>query len=278
MHVEILTRQRFGKEVPAYVRVTSERDIWVRYAKDLQFLAPGQIAQFDYVEGACPEECEPPQPIPTRRRLTNEQLSDLIEYALFGDSGGGNESSFTPPPPQDRPVPEERPQREPEPPPNPPAPQIVEVDRIIPDPADKAEIEALRARAEAAERALAEVQPPPLPGGEERGEAELPNGDEKLIPPQIASLMEEGETLTDAVNRMTPDLDSLVNLAGSLDDDAVKAAIGAMSGAKRIQWVEQLNDEKGRLRRARGTDNEDLAREARIDRLTNLFARVGEKQ
>lgn len=175
---------------------------------------------------------------------------------------------------QSAPLPE---RKKPEPDPA-PEPQVVE--RVIEKPVDNPEHLARIAELEAALAAKPKevVVEKIVERVVEVSSAPLPGPGEKLVPDEISSLMEDGESLSDAVNRMTPDLDSLINLAGSLDDAAVKAAIGAMSSAKRIQWVEQLNDEKGRLRRARDTDKEDIPREARIDRLTNLFARVGEKQ
>lgn len=62
------------------------------------------------------------------------------------------------------------------------------------------------------------------------------------VPAEIRSLMEEGESLSSAKRRLTE-----------------------------LLWVEQAE-----LRNLRGTDRENLKREAEIERLLGLFARLGE--
>lgn len=63
-----------------------------------------------------------------------------------------------------------------------------------------------------------------------------------MIPDEIRKLMEDGESLSSAKRRLTE-----------------------------LLWVEQAE-----LRNLRGTDRENLKREAEIERLLGLFARLGE--
>ena len=63
-----------------------------------------------------------------------------------------------------------------------------------------------------------------------------------MIPEEIRNLMQEGESLSSAKRRLTE-----------------------------LLWVEQAE-----LRNLRGTDRENLKREAEIERLLGLFARLGE--
>lgn len=63
-----------------------------------------------------------------------------------------------------------------------------------------------------------------------------------MIPDEIRKLMEDGESLSNAKRRLTE-----------------------------LLWVEQAE-----LRNLRGTDRGDLKREAEIERLLGLFARLGE--
>ncbi len=69
-----------------------------------------------------------------------------------------------------------------------------------------------------------------------------PNPVRHMIPEEIRNLMQEGESLSSAKRRLTE-----------------------------LLWVEQAE-----LRNLRGTDRENLKREAEIERLLGLFARLGE--
>lgn len=69
-----------------------------------------------------------------------------------------------------------------------------------------------------------------------------PNPVRHMIPDEIRNLMQEGESLSSAKRRLTE-----------------------------LLWVEQAE-----LRNLRGTDRENLKREAEIERLLGLFARLGE--
>jgi hypothetical protein len=94
----------------------------------------------------------------------------------------------------------------------------------------------------------------------------------------INELLLPGETFADAVERLTPGLDELLGLGDALADASMEDVIRSMSPGKRSSWVEKLNSEKADLRTKRQTDKENFPREGQIDRLANLFARVGEKR
>lgn len=100
--------------------------------------------------------------------------------------------------------------------------------------ADSDEIARLREQVADLQRQLAdrEAEPPPL----------SPDPVKHMIPEEIRSLMQEGESLSSAKRRLTE-----------------------------LLWVEQAE-----LRNLRATDRENLKREAEIERLLGLFARLGE--
>lgn len=102
---------------------------------------------------------------------------------------------------------------------------------------DEPRIKAIEARLDALEArssqlAERDAEPPPL----------SPDPVKHMIPEEIRSLMQEGESLSSAKRRLTE-----------------------------LLWVEQAE-----LRNLRGTDRENLKREAEIERLLGLFARLGE--
>jgi len=140
-----------------------------------------------------------------KRRLTFDQLTDLVEYSLTtaldavtSEARNSNPDLFS----NTEPV----------------------------DP----EKEALREQVADLQRQLAErdAEPPPL----------SPDPVKHMIPDEIRKLMEDGESLSNAKRRLTE-----------------------------LLWVEQAE-----LRNLRGTDRGDLKREAEIERLLGLFARLGE--
>lgn len=98
------------------------------------------------------------------------------------------------------------------------------------------------------------------------------------IPADLAQLMLDDEPLSDAVARMTPSLDELLDMAQVLSDASLERAASALSPESIEDWTERLWVEKARLRTKRGTDDENLSRENLISRVTGTFTRVGAKR
>jgi hypothetical protein len=61
------------------------------------------------------------------------------------------------------------------------------------------------------------------------------------------------------------------------DPDAVSGVIAHLSQDDRRRFTELLNVELAELQQKRGAFGEDLKREADIEKLIGMFARVGEK-
>jgi hypothetical protein len=147
------------------------------------------------------------------------------------------------------------------------------------DPRD-AEIEALRARVAELEAAPSEPpapEPEPTPEPVEAAE-EFPEPDERLIPSDLAQLMLDDEPLSEAVSRMTPSLDELLDMAEVLSDASLEQAASVLSPEIVEDWTERLWVEKARLRTKRATEDENLSRENLISRVTGIFMRVGSKR
>ena len=140
-----------------------------------------------------------------------------------------------------------------------------------PDPRDE-ELKAALARAEAAEALAADLKekldPPSL----------SPQPDAMMIPPDLAQLMMDREPLPEAITRLTPGIDELLDMAQALSDASMEQAIASFPEDRFEEWTERLWAEKARLRTKRGTDEENLSRENLISRVAGLFMRVGAKR
>lgn len=98
------------------------------------------------------------------------------------------------------------------------------------------------------------------------------------VHPELAALLTEGETPPDAIERLTPDEDALLNLGASLSEEALGEALRAIPRSAREKWMEGLHGTHADLRLKRGTDKENLQREAQVTRMMTLLGRVGEKR
>lgn len=146
-----------------------------------------------------------------------------------------------------------------------------------------AENERLRARL-----AELEAQSDPVPDVEEDASPLPPNPEEALlsdygqvgddVPADLAQLMMDDEPLADAVARLTPSIDELLDAAQVLSDSSMEQAIATFPAERFEEWTERLWAEKARLRTKRGTDEENLSREGLISRVAGLFMRVGAKR
>lgn len=100
----------------------------------------------------------------------------------------------------------------------------------------------------------------------------------EAVPEDIAQLVMGGETLGAAVDRMTPGIDELLDMAQALSDGSLEKAINTIEAERANEWTERLYAERAQLRLKRGTEDENLARENLINRVANVFARVGAKR
>lgn len=161
-----------------------------------------------------------------------------------------------------------------------------------PDPRD-AELSALRARIAELESASyidrderpdaveeSPIPPPPSPAvvALDAMEALKARMDAARVHPEVAALLTEGETAPDAIERLTPDEDALLNLGASLSEEALEEALRAIPRSAREKWMEGLHGTHADLRLKRGTDKENLQREAQVTRMMTLLGRVGEKR
>lgn len=158
------------------------------------------------------------------------------------------------------------------------------------DPRD-AELAALRARIaelessnhiDLSERPVEEspIPPPPSPAvvALEKMEALKARVDGARVHPEVAALLTEGETPPDAIERLTPDEDALLDLGASLSEEALEEALRFIPRSAREKWMEGLHGTHADLRLKRGTDKENLHREAQVTRMMTLLGRVGEKR
>ena len=72
------------------------------------------------------------------------------------------------------------------------------------------------------------------------------------------------------------DWDPVPDEASLTTADLTEEVIQKLTAAKRKKFTELLNVELAELQQERGGPREDLAREAEIEKLLGLFARVGE--
>lgn len=146
-----------------------------------------------------------------------------------------------------------------------------------PDPREE-ELAAARAEAEALRARVAELEatlPPLLP---EPDALMADYGEVGGVAPDLADILLPDEPLATAVERMTPGLDELLDMAQLLSEPSFEAAISTIPTERFNEWTERLFAERGVLRTRRGTEDENLARENLISRVATVFARVGAKR
>lgn len=124
------------------------------------------------------------------------------------------------------------------------------------------------------------IPPPPSPAvvALEKMEALKAKVDGARVHPEVAALLTEGETPPDAIERLTPDEDALLDLGASLSEEALEEALRFIPRSAREKWMEGLHGTHADLRLKRGTDKENLHREAQVTRMMTLLGRVGEKR
>jgi hypothetical protein len=166
------------------------------------------------------------------------------------------------------------------------APEPVEPQEPQPDPRDdalaaaEAELAALRARVAELEAADISVfaEAPLLPAPDalmsDWGEVGAYPG----VPDDFVQLMTGDETLEQAVERMTLGVDELLDMATVLSDPSLELALCTVPPERVNEWTEKLITEKARLRRLRGTVDENFGRENLVSRVQGMFAQVGAKR
>lgn len=155
---------------------------------------------------------------------------------------------------------------------------VVEAVAEAPPEPDPSELDALRARLAELEAENARLKTPAEPHN-------FPaNMSDKLVDwvepasEDLQQLMAGEETLAAAVERMTPGLDELLDMASALSEPSFEQAIVTIPVEKRNTWTERLFDERARLRLKRNTDEENLDRENLISRVATVFTKVGSKR
>jgi hypothetical protein len=98
------------------------------------------------------------------------------------------------------------------------------------------------------------------------------------IPDDFGQLMTGDETLEQAVERMTLGVDELLDMATVLSDQSLELALCTVPPERVNEWTEKLITEKARLRRLRGTVDENFGRENLVSRVQGMFAQVGAKR
>jgi hypothetical protein len=98
------------------------------------------------------------------------------------------------------------------------------------------------------------------------------------IPDDLSQLMTGDETLGRAVERLTPGVDELLDMASALSESSLETAIATIPPERVNEWTEKLITEKARLRLLRGTDLENFPRENLVNRVQTMFAQVGAKR
>ena len=148
-----------------------------------------------------------------------------------------------------------------------------ELERLKADNAAKdAELESLRQK-------LADETPQPLPPNPTEAKlSDYGEVGEPGVPGDLAQLMMDGEQLSEAVARLTPGIDELLDMASVLSDTSLARAVADFPEDRLEEWTEKLWAEKSILRTKRGTDEENLSRENLISRVAGLFMRVGAKR
>jgi hypothetical protein len=157
------------------------------------------------------------------------------------------------------------------------APTLV-IEAIAAEPAPvidlAAENEALRRRIAELEAIEAPLLPAPDALMSDWGEVGAYPG----IPDDFVQLMTGEETLEQAVERMTLGVDELLDMATVLSDQSLELALCTVPPERVNEWTEKLITEKARLRRLRGTVDENFGRENLVSRVQGMFAQVGAKR
>lgn len=143
----------------------------------------------------------------------------------------------------------------------------------------KAENAAKDAELESLRQKLADETPQALPPNPTEAKlSDYGEVGEPGVPGDLAQLMMDDEQLPEAVARLTPSIDELLDMAQVLSDASMEQAIASFPEDRFEEWTEKLWAEKARLRTKRGTDEENLSRENLISRVAGLFMRVGAKR
>lgn len=137
-----------------------------------------------------------------------------------------------------------------------------------------AENEALRRRIAELEAMEAPLLPAPDALMSDWGEVGAYPG----VPDDFVQLMTGEETLEQAVERMTIGVDELLDMATVLSDQSLELALCTVPPERVNEWTEKLITEKARLRRLRGTVDENFGRENLVSRVQGMFAQVGAKR
>lgn len=145
------------------------------------------------------------------------------------------------------------------------------------------ELAALRARVAELEARDASVFAEPVIQEPERARDELLDFDDAIrdlpaMPDDLSQLMTGDETLGRAVERLTPGVDELLDMASALSESSLETAIATIPPERVNEWTEKLITEKARLRLLRGTDQENFPRENLVNRVQTMFAQVGAKR
>ena len=98
------------------------------------------------------------------------------------------------------------------------------------------------------------------------------------VPEDLAQLVTGDETLAQAVERMTPGIDELLDMAQALSNVSLEKAIATIDPERSNDWMERIFAEKARLRLKRGTEEENLDRENLLNRTAAVFGKVGAKR
>jgi hypothetical protein len=180
----------------------------------------------------------------------------------------------------------ERPRKEPEPaPPGPTAEELAEraLARQIAKDIERADMvneayDLVMSRLPATAAPAPEPSPPLLPAPDalmsDWGEVGAYPG----VPDDFVQLMTGDETLEQAVERMTLGVDELLDMATVLSDQSLEMALCTVPPERVNEWTEKLITEKARLRRLRGTVDENFGRENLVSRVQGMFAQVGAKR
>jgi hypothetical protein len=152
-------------------------------------------------------------------------------------------------------------------------PEVVIEAAPQPDPRDE-ELEAMRAKlVEMADQLAAKPKEIVVERIVEMPAPSVPQAPLPLPPsPEFAKLSDYGD-VGDEVSIITKDE---VNDLLGMDEAAAAEAVKAMKGERRKRFTELLHAEHSELRNHRGMAGEDLKREAAIEGLLGLFARLGE--
>lgn len=122
----------------------------------------------------------------------------------------------------------------------------------------------------------AEPLPPEPPFGEPVSELDALKDENAELKAELERLRAEAERTFPAMDEKLSDWDAVPDEASLTTADLTEEVIQKLTAAKRKKFTELLNVELAELQQERGGPREDLTREAEIEKLLGLFARVGE--